>query len=571
MPTTPISPPPPPSQSSPAVLTAALYLFVDLPDYAALREPLQALCEAQGVRGMLLLAPEGINGTIAGSPEGVQAVLGWLRSDARLAPLRHKEALGDRQPFYRMRVRLKREIVTLGVPGLQPALHAGTYVKPEDWNALIDDPEVVVIDVRNDYEIGIGSFERAVNPGTRTFTEFPAWVEAERQPGGLLAGQPRVAMFCTGGIRCEKSTALLRSQGFGEVYHLEGGILKYLETVPPTESRWHGDCFVFDERVSVGHGLAAGHHQLCRSCRMPLGAEELASPLYEAGVSCPHCHGSRTPEQLQALRERERQMRLAAERGQEHIGARLPSAQPSQPSQSAREAAPAPALPTHLPVLYSFRRCPYAMRARLALAASGQACELREVVLRDKPAALLAASPKGTVPVLVLPEEGGGKIIDQSLDIMRWALQRSDPGRWLQPSTGEDLPAMLALIAACDGTFKQALDRCKYPSRYPGEEAGTPGHAAAWATADGWIVQALEARLGTQAWLFGCHATLADMAVAPFVRQFAGIDAARWEAGAWPRTRQWLAGWQALPLFEAVMGKYPAWREGDAPVVFAPR
>ena len=301
MPTTPISPSAP---TSAAFLTAALYLFVDLPDYAALRDPLQALCEAHGVRGMLLLAPEGINGTIAGSPAGVQAVLAWLRKDARLAPLKHKEALGERQPFYRMRVRLKREIVTLGVPGLQPALHAGTYVKPEDWNALIDDPEVVVIDVRNDYEIGIGSFERAVNPGTRTFTEFPAWVESERQPGGLLAGQPRVAMFCTGGIRCEKSTALLRSQGFGEVYHLEGGILKYLETVPPTESRWHGDCFVFDERVSVGHGLAPGHHQLCRSCRMPLGTEELASPLYEAGVSCPHCHGSRTPGQLRAARAR---------------------------------------------------------------------------------------------------------------------------------------------------------------------------------------------------------------------------------------------------------------------------
>ncbi len=561
MPSTPASPTPS------ACLTAALYLFVDLPDCAALREPLQALCDAEGVRGMLLLAPEGINGTIAGRPEGVQAVLAWLRSDPRLARLQHKEAWGERQPFYRMRVRLKREIVTLGVPGLQPALHAGTYVKPEDWNALIDDPEVVVIDVRNDYEIGIGSFRRAVNPGTRSFTEFPAWVDAERRPGGLLAGQPRVAMFCTGGIRCEKSTALLKSQGFGEVYHLEGGILKYLETVPEDDSRWHGDCFVFDERVSVGHGLVPGHHRLCRSCRMPLGAQELASPLYEAGVSCPHCHGSRTPEQLQALRERERQMRLAAERGQEHIGAKLPSTPPTTAARAAD------ALPRSLPVLYSFRRCPYAMRARLALAASGQACELREVVLRDKPAALLAASPKGTVPVLVLPGggdgEGGDTVIDQSLDIMRWAMQRSDPGRWLQPSTGEPLQAMLDLVAACDGTFKQALDRCKYPGRYPDLEAGTPGNAAAWATAEGWIAQALESRLATRDWLFGSHATLADMAVAPFVRQFAGIDAARWEAGAWPRTRQWLAGWQALPLFDAVMDKYPAWREGDAPVIFA--
>ena len=312
----------------PAFLTAALYQFVDLPDCAQLQAPLQACCEAHGVRGLLLLAPEGINGTIAGPPDGVRAVLAWLRSDARLAGLPHKEATGERQPFYRMRVRLKREIVTLGVPGLNPARNAGTYVKPQDWNALIDDPDVVVVDTRNDYEVGIGSFARALNPHTRSFAEFPAWVSAQSQPGGALAGKPRVAMFCTGGIRCEKSTAYLKSQGFGEVYHLEGGILKYLETVPEADSRWQGDCFVFDERVSVGHGLAPGHHQLCRACRMPLGAAELASPHYVAGVSCPYCHGTRTPEQQRALAERERQMQLAALRGQEHIGARQPGTYP---------------------------------------------------------------------------------------------------------------------------------------------------------------------------------------------------------------------------------------------------
>ena len=233
---------------TPRFLTAALYQFVDLPDFAALREPLQTLCDANGVRGMLLLAPEGINGTIAGEPQGVHTVLAWLRNDARFAALQHKEALAERMPFYRMRVRLKREIVTLGVPGLNPARNAGTYVKPEDWNALIDDPGVVVVDTRNDYEVGIGTFERAINPHTQTFAEFPAWVEKEKQPGGVLAGKPKVAMFCTGGIRCEKSTAFLKSQGFDEVYHLEGGILKYLETVPEEDSRWHGDCFVFDER-----------------------------------------------------------------------------------------------------------------------------------------------------------------------------------------------------------------------------------------------------------------------------------------------------------------------------------
>ena len=311
---------------TPRYLTAALYQFVDLPDFAALREPLQTLCDAHRVRGMLLLAPEGINGTIAGESQGVQVVLAWLRNDARFATLQHKEAVGKRMPFYRMRVRLKREIVTLGVPGLNPARNAGTYVKPENWNTLIDDPSVVVVDTRNDYEVGIGTFERAINPRTQSFAEFPAWVAKQSEPGGVLAGKPRVAMFCTGGIRCEKSTAYLKSQGFSEVYHLEGGILQYLETVPESASRWHGDCFVFDERVSVGHGLAPGHHQLCRSCRMPLGAAELASPHYVAGVSCPYCHGTRTPAQERALAERERQMQLAQVRGQEHIGTPQPGA-----------------------------------------------------------------------------------------------------------------------------------------------------------------------------------------------------------------------------------------------------
>lgn len=539
----------------PAYLTAALYLFVDLPDFAELQPPLQAVCDAQGVRGMLLLAPEGINGTIAGSPEGVQAVLAWLRSDGRLAHLKHKEAFGDRMPFYRMRVRLKREIVSMGVPGLNPAAHAGTYVKPEDWNALIDDPDVVVIDTRNQYEIGIGSFARAVDPGTRSFTEFPAWVEQQSAPGGVLAGNPRVAMFCTGGIRCEKSTAFLKSRGFNEVFHLEGGILKYLETVPQEESRWWGNCFVFDERVSVGHGLAPGHHQLCRSCRMPLSAEDCASPHYVAGVSCPYCHGTRTEAQQQALAERERQVALAAQRGRDHIGSKASAGTPRRDA----EADPA-STPDRLPVLYSFRRCPYAMRARLALAVSGQACELREVVLRDKPAALLVASPKATVPVLVLP---GGEVLDQSLDIMRWALQHSDPEGWLSPSHASD-DEMLALIAYCDGRFKQALDRCKYPSRYPDADS-----AAEWAVAQDWLME-LNARLDRTAQLCGNHATLADMAIAPFVRQFAGIDAARWEAGPWPDVRRWLGDWQASPLFERVMGKYPAWKEGDATVLFPP-
>lgn len=312
----------------PQYLTAALYQFVDLPDYEAWVTPLQAYCEAHDVRGTLLLAEEGINGTIAGSPDGVHAVLAHLRADPRLAQLKHKEAIAEVLPFYRMKVRAKREIVTLGVPGLNPAKNAGTYVKPADWNALIDLPDVVLIDVRNDYEVKIGSFEGAVDPLTQSFSELPAWVEREARPGGVLAGadgkRPRVAMFCTGGIRCEKSTAYLRTQGFDEVFHLDGGILKYLETVPQESSRWQGDCFVFDERVSVGHGLTPGHHELCRSCRWPLGAAEVASPLYECGISCPYCHGTRSAYQLAGLAERQKQVNLARQRAQRHIGVRMP-------------------------------------------------------------------------------------------------------------------------------------------------------------------------------------------------------------------------------------------------------
>lgn len=314
----------------PNFLTAALYKFVELPDFAALQAPLLACCEAHGVKGTLLLAPEGINGTIAGRAEDVHAVLAFLRQDPRLATLEHKEAWATCAPFHRMKVRLKREIVTLGVPDVHPALMAGQYVKPADWNRLLDDPEVVLVDTRNEYEVAIGTFEGAVNPATRSFSELPGWVEREMTEGGKLAPvdgkKPRVAMFCTGGIRCEKSTAFLRAKGFDEVYHLEGGILKYLETVPEAQSRWQGECFVFDERVSVGHGLAAGHFTLCRSCREPLSEQDLASPLFEMGVSCAHCHGNTTGQQKAGYRERQRQVELAGARQQAHIGVRQPSA-----------------------------------------------------------------------------------------------------------------------------------------------------------------------------------------------------------------------------------------------------
>ena len=306
-------------------LTVALYKFVELPDHAALQAPLLAECEAQGIKGTLLLAAEGINGTIAGLPAGVRAVLSYLRNDPRLAALEHKESWASAMPFYRMKVRLKKEIVTLGVPDVHPALMAGQYVKPQDWNQLIEQPGVVLVDTRNDYEVSIGTFAGAVNPATASFSELPGWVEREMQNGGKLADvngiKPKVAMFCTGGIRCEKSTAFLKSKGFGEVYHLEGGILKYLETVPEAQSRWQGQCFVFDERVSVGQGLVQGDLELCRSCRDPLTEAAKASPLYERGVSCPGCCARTTDEQKSGYRQRQKQVNLAEARKQSHIGA----------------------------------------------------------------------------------------------------------------------------------------------------------------------------------------------------------------------------------------------------------
>ncbi len=303
-------------------LTAALYKFVTLSDYAALQAPLLAVCEENHIKGTLLLAEEGINGTISGLPENIHTVLAWLRSDPRLSDLIHKESLAEEMPFLRMKVRLKKEIVTMGVPGIDPRHIVGTYVKPQEWNALIADPEVIVVDTRNDYEVSIGTFERAINPRTNSFAELPGWVEQE-VAAGRLRKDAKIAMFCTGGIRCEKSTAYMRTQGFENVYHLEGGILKYLETMPEEQSRWQGECFVFDERVSVGHGLKPGKFEFCRACRFPLNEEDKASPHYVLGVSCPHCAEKTTPEQKSAYAERQRQVELAEKRQQAHIGIRF--------------------------------------------------------------------------------------------------------------------------------------------------------------------------------------------------------------------------------------------------------
>ena len=299
------------------IRVAALYRFAAFDDPAAIRAALEARARALGIRGTLLVAGEGINGTIAGAPEAVDAMVATIRSLPGCAGLAPKYADAAAMPFHRLKVRLKREIVTLGVAGIDAARDAGTYVSPADWNALVDDPDTVVIDTRNGYEVAVGSFAGAIDPGTDAFRDFPAWVDAHRDE---LAGK-RIAMFCTGGIRCEKATALMKAEGFDDVHHLDGGILRYLEEVPEGESRWRGECFVFDERVAVGHGLAPGSHVLCRGCRMPVSPEDRASPLYAEGVSCPRCHGSRDEVQRAGYAERHRQVRLAAERGGSHVGA----------------------------------------------------------------------------------------------------------------------------------------------------------------------------------------------------------------------------------------------------------
>jgi len=305
------------------ISVAALYRFARFADPDALRAPLAALCCGLGVKGTLLIAGEGINGTIAGSDAAIDRVVAHVRALPGCADVDVKLSRAAAMPFHRMKVRLKREIVTMGQPDIDPLEGTGHYVEPQDWNALIADPATIVIDTRNDYEVAIGSFERAIDPHTASFRDFPAWFRAEREK--LLGDgvHPRVAMFCTGGIRCEKSTAFLKAEGVEEVYHLKGGILKYLETVPAEDSLWQGECFVFDQRVAVGHGLALGTHALCHACRMPVSAEDRASPLYVEGVSCPACAEERSDEQRAGYAERHRQEQLAARRGVAHVGARI--------------------------------------------------------------------------------------------------------------------------------------------------------------------------------------------------------------------------------------------------------
>ena len=300
----------------PMYIVAALYHFTRFADPAALRAPLLELCRARGISGTLLLAGEGINGTIAGDRAGIDAVLAHIRALPGCADIEWKESTAVDAPFHRIKVRLKREIFTMGQPDIDPVSRVGHYVDPADWNDLISAPDVAVIDTRNDYEVAIGSFDGAIDPQTKSFGEFPAWWEANKH----RFHNKRIAMFCTGGIRCEKSTNYLMGQGVEDVYHLKGGILKYLEEVPQDASKWDGECFVFDWRVSVGHGLAEGPHILCHGCRRPLLPEDRNHPAFEEGVSCHHCVDETTETDKARFRERQKQIALAKDRGVRHIG-----------------------------------------------------------------------------------------------------------------------------------------------------------------------------------------------------------------------------------------------------------
>lgn len=301
-------------------LTAALYKFVSLPNYTNLQAPIHAACETHRIKGTILLASEGINGTIAGLPDDIQQILHFLRTEpifeGKFADLEYKESFAAEHPFYRMKVKLKKEIVTLGVAGVSPTKQVGTYVKPEDWNALISDPDVILIDTRNDYEVDIGTFKGAIDPRTTTFREFPAYVAKNLDK----TKHKKVAMFCTGGIRCEKASSYMMDQGFEAVYHLQGGILKYLELVPEAESLWQGECFVFDQRVAVKHNLEVGEFDQCYACRHPLSPAELTCAQYTPGISCPYCYNTISEEKRASLTERQKQVILAKQRGEAHIG-----------------------------------------------------------------------------------------------------------------------------------------------------------------------------------------------------------------------------------------------------------
>lgn len=297
------------------VIVAALYQFKSNPEFEKMREPLKKFCETNSIKGTLLLASEGINGTVAADRTAIDNLCVYLKQ-LGFGNLEYKESFAETNPFLRIKIKLKKEIVTLGEDGADPTHLVGTYVAPKDWNDLISRPDVITIDTRNDYEVQVGTFKDAVNPHTKTFREFTTYTKQELSE---YKNKP-VAMYCTGGIRCERSTAYLKSLGFNEVYHLKGGILKYLEEIPESESLWQGECFVFDERVSVKHGLELGEYSLCRGCRMPISKDDQKSAHHKEGVHCVHCHDQYDDDHYERMAERQKQVQLAAQRGEKHIG-----------------------------------------------------------------------------------------------------------------------------------------------------------------------------------------------------------------------------------------------------------
>lgn len=300
------------------IKVAAMYKFASLDDIETKRETIYNKFMELGIRGILLIAHEGINGTISGTPENLEAAIAFVGNVTGINEVPRKYSWAAKHPFLRTRVRLKKEIVTIGDETVDPNKMVGTYVKPEDWNAIISDPDVVVIDTRNDYEYEIGTFKGAIDPKTKTFREFPKYVRENYDPKTTK----KVAMFCTGGIRCEKASSFMLKEGFETVYHLDGGILKYLETVPQEESLWQGECFVFDNRVAVGHGVTLTDTILCHACRAPLLPEDREHPHYEEGISCPKCHDTQTEANRERARERQKQITLAKARGINHLGRR---------------------------------------------------------------------------------------------------------------------------------------------------------------------------------------------------------------------------------------------------------
>jgi UPF0176 protein len=521
---------------------AAFYHFTPMDKLNSLQAALRDLCESAQIKGTMLLAEEGINGTIAGPEEGLNKVLDWLQADPRLKNMRLKKSWSESPPFRQMKVRIKKEIVTMGVDGMDPLRQVGTYVKPKDWNALISDPDVVLVDTRNTYESDIGTFKGAVLPKIKGFRDFPEWIDTQEK----LPTNQKIAMFCTGGIRCEKATAYCLAEGYKEVFHLDGGILKYLEEIPQEESLWEGDCFVFDDRVSVDHDLTPGDHVMCAACGRAVDADGRSHTAYQEGVSCIGCFEETTATQKARFAERQRQVNLAEARGEAHMGANFPDSHPKP-------------TPTHDgPILYSFRRCPYAIRARLALDISNQTVRLREVVLRNKPPCLLEFSPKATVPVLVLPD---GTVIDESLEIMDWALSKADPHKWADPHSN-DLERTRTLIAKNDGPFKNHLDKYKYSTRFENEDPLVHRLAAEE------FLEELEAVLKNSKFLSGSTFGYADAAIAPFIRQFASTDRQWFDQCDRPHLIAWLNDFLEDERFRQCMKKYKQWYSGDQPILF---